>query len=163
MTNSASIQLMPGQRGPPPKRQPVPVQTTFPLPSFNDSLKEIERAIAEIMELDRAMTSLETQINRQTDRLGDPSTDEWDRIAIQESIDALTFDNATNAGNLLMSVTAINYHGGQLIDGWRDAALDNIGLRFSQVDRLFTRVQQEWPGVAKHPVWQRLHGSAVPF
>lgn len=150
MTKPASLQITRDGRSPPVRTRSIQIETPSEPLSLSESIREIERAMSAIKRWDELMTTLEQAIDRYQSDID--SADEWDRIDGQSRIELLENQQAEAGGFVLMETNAVIFHGGRLIDAWRDTDLDNIARKHSQTDRLFSRVQSEWPAVAKNPV-----------
>lgn len=163
MTNRASLVLT-RNRAPPIAGARPAKQSEYPrsITSSNPT-EEIAIAIAELQELDRTMTRIDHEITQIESKLGDPSLDEWDRMEIEPTLDALIDQQSKARFNLLFACNRVTHFGAYLIGEWREVDLDNIARHLSQTDGLFARVAQEWPGVLERPEWQRLYQEAAPF
>lgn len=161
MNNRASLQLSAGRnRAPPKQTQRAPQPASIEITSSTHAREEIERAIAEMKELDRTMRQIDQDIEERTNN---PTTDEWDLIAIDRDLDQLSDQRSKASFSLLFAANRVAYFGAYLVGEWREVDLDNIARQLSQTDGLFGRLRVEWPGVLEHQVWQRIYGEAAPF
>jgi hypothetical protein len=162
MTERASL-VVTRNRAPPRRSKQAPDQPANEEISLSTAKEELARAIAELKELDQTMLQIDQDLNQTVDRLDDPSLDEWDRIEIEPTYDALIDRRSKASFDVLFATNRVIHFGTYLIGEWRETDLDNIARQLSQTDGLFARAHAEWPAVTEHPVWQRVYQEACPI
>ena len=173
MTDRASLVLN-TKRGPPPRR-PVPDapvggshSTTAQQPAISDLSvldheREIAMAIAELDELDRIMLQLEDEITTHQTILDDPSTDAWDRIETEKTLDPLIERHTDLRYQVIQRAVELGTHGGYLLGEWGDDELVTIGRHLSHMDGALPRVLATSPGIETMPAWRVLVAEGCPF
>lgn len=106
---------------------------------------------------------LDDQINRYETALTDPDADGWDRIDAEGKIAPLLNRRNDLERDVMLAASTVSVRGSQLINGWKENEIDNIGKELIQGDGVLDRVFIECPWVQDHPVWQRLYAAGVPF
>ena len=156
---TASITITTGRAPPGKRRQPEPIKQI----SFQECVREIERAIAELIRLDTLMTQTENQLNTYRTQIDDPAIDEWDVIEIERQLPGLNEQWGQACTQLAIEMNSVIYHGQRLIDDWLDLLISKIGRQHSQYAPFYQRAEQTWPAVAAHPVWMQVRSEGVPF
>ncbi len=168
----ASIQITPGQRGPPASRSMEPSGPWHDLPYWYVPepeytvlycAEQVRRAIAQMRQNDREMTSMEIEMERLIDQLEDPNTDKWDIDELNSRYDRVFSEHSTLWFSFRGLVQQVIKFGELLIAEWRDQDLDNIARRTNIAEGFYGRASQLAEFDSRHPVWQRVRCESVPF
>lgn len=173
----ASIQITPGQRGPPRKHDEMNVPAGMqgpwqeqpywyvPEPEYSVPycVEQVRRAIAQMRQNDREMTEMEIEMELLIDKLEDPTTDKWDLDELNKTYDQMYSEHCTLWFSFPGLVRQVIKFGELLIAEWRDQDLDNIARRTNIAEGFYGRASQLAEFDSRHPVWQRVRCESVPF